>query len=61
MYVRIICDNITAITLQSCNEIALRTQEFCISRKLWTKNKESDEQSRILEDAAEWQLSQILS
>ena len=54
MHVRIICDNITAITLQSCNEIALRTQEFCISRKLWTKNKESDEQSRILEDAAEW-------
>ena len=44
-----------------CNEIALRTWEFCIARKLWTsaahipgaEKKEADEQPRILKDAVE--------
>ena len=48
-----------------CNKIACNLQEFCTTEKLWVSavhihgvyNKEANEQSKIFDDATDWQLN----
>ena len=56
------------IKSETCNNIACRIWNFCTENKLWTSpahipgkdNIETDQQSRILQDATEWKLHREL-
>ena len=73
-HIRIMCDNITAISYinnmggiksKTCNNIAINIWNFAVENKFWISaahipginNKEADKQSRIVDDATEWQLN----
>ena len=64
----VICDinNTGGTKSDSCNKIACNIWKFCITEKLWilvayianASYKEANRQSRILEDANDWQMGQ---
>ena len=57
-------NNVGGIKIETCNNIACRIWNFCIENKLWVlathipgkNNIETDQKSRILQDATEWKL-----
>ena len=61
-------NNMGGIKSKTCNDIAIRIWQFVIDGKFWISaahipgiyNTEADKQSRILQDATEWQLNPSL-